>query len=1097
MQTLRSHAELLARADGADGLGPLAALLGFGALSELDARARSALGIPDELRTARIARGQGALRLLVVEMPAGAPPREALATLAARLAARAPQLLWLVAASEHGGRQVGLAAWSAERHPPRVAALVADRERVVESDAETLRALAAARDASDALTHARWVEVLGRDALTRRFYGALEEVVAALATGAEGRAGAPERREVALLYVSRLLFLAFLEAKGWLDGDPGFLARSWTACMRDGGHYHRRVLLPLFFGTLNTPPHRRAPAARALGRIPFLNGGLFAVTPAERRASGLRFPDELLGRVHGELLGRYRFTAREDGARWSEAAVDPEMLGRAFESLMAARERKAGGVFYTPQALVERVTGEALAEALLGALPRAPRALRAAVERALADGAPLPDDARPAVASVAAELRVLDPACGSGAFLVHALERLSDLLRRAGDARPLADLRRAVLTRSIFGVDVHPTAVWLCELRLWLSAVIEREEADPWRVPPLPNLDHHVRVGDSLLGGGFDARAGGAGRLVVLRERYARCTGRRKIALARALDAVERREALRAHDAALARVAAERRERLAALRARDLFGERHHPERGERARLDELRREARALRAARRRLAEGGALPFAFASHFADAATRGGFDVVLGNPPWVRPHHVPPAVRERLRREYRVLRDGAWREGAAGAGAGRGFAAQVDLAALFVERGVALLRPGGTLAFLLPAKLWRALAGGGVRRLVAEETEPRILEDWSEARALFDAAVYPSLLVARRRGPADFDGPHARAMRVAVRDRAREVAWRAPACGLPLDGSPASPWLLAPPDVRHAFDLVAQTGTPLAASRFGRPLLGVKCGCNEPFVVRVLAREHARGAGRNHPTTDDHAGGAGEALHARVRSHATGERARTGRVEAALLRPLVRGESLGAWRAGASGEWIVWTHDARGDPLARLPALTARWLAGWRHQLAARSDLRGRARWWSLFRVEGAAADRPRVVWRDLGRTPRAAVLEAGDPTVPLNSCYVVRCPAREDALALAALLNAPLAAAWLALVAEPARGGYHRYMGWTMALLPLPADWERARGILAPLAERALAGASPPPDALLAAALDAHRLRARDVAPLLEWTAR
>jgi hypothetical protein len=92
-------------------------------------------------------------------------------------------------------------------------------------------------------------------------------------------------------------------------------------------------------------------------------------------------------------------------------------------------------------------------------------------------------------------------------------------------------------------------------------------------------------------------------------------------------------------------------------------------------------------------------------------------------------------------------------------------------------------------------------------------------------------------------------------------------------------------------------------------------------------------------------------------------------------------------------------------------------------------------------------------------------------------------------------ALALAALLNSPLAAAWLGLVAEPARGGYQRFLGWTMALLPLPHDWPRARASLAPLAERAIDGCPPSDATLLAATLDAYRLDVADVAPLLAWT--
>jgi hypothetical protein len=129
-------------------------------------------------------------------------------------------------------------------------------------------------------------------------------------------------------------------------------------------------------------------------------------------------------------------------------------------------------------------------------------------------------------------------------------------------------------------------------------------------------------------------------------------------------------------------------------------------------------------------------------------------------------------------------------------------------------------------------------------------------------------------------------------------------------------------------------------------------------------------------------------------------------------------------------------------------------------------------------------------------VWCDVGREPRASLLEAGTPCVPLNSCYVARCADACDAAAFTALLNGAIARAWLAALAEPARGGYHRYLGWTLALLPVPADWPRARNILAPLAERALHACPPGEVELLEASLEAYQLPRAATAPLVAWSA-
>ena len=1060
MRTLRQAAALLSHATSTDGLVAIAASLGFGgAALPLDPDTRASLGIPAEAGDVRLMRGSGALRALVVLAPAGVALRPLLAQLSASLARRTARVLWTVLAASTD--EAAVACWTSEQRPPRLALLIVRPSQVVASDAETLCALEAASTGNDLLVHTRWCELLGRAALSRRFYRMLEQRIGALA-GSLPRMPDPDRTELALLCTSRLLFLSFLQAKGWLDGDRAFLANQFDACMVRGGDFHRRVLLPLFFGTLNTPQRHRAPAARAFGAVPFLNGGLFGRTALERRHSRARFSDESLGELFSQLLGAYRFTAREEQTQWSEVAVDPEMLGRAFESLMAARERRVSGAFYTPQALVAHVADHALVAALESdELPSA------ALESALRGDA-LSSPTAGALRARLHELTVLDPACGSGAFLVYLLERLTQLHVVAGDPRGVAAIRREVLARCIHGVDVNPTAVWLCELRLWLSVVIESDETRMSAVPPLPNLDCNVRVGDTLAGDGFDeppTLVGPPVALARLRERYVRASGARKITLRRALAREESRRAMATLDFQLRRITAERREWALARRSPDLFGERDHAGGQSLATRRELRERAAALRHERKRIADGGALPFSFPSHFAPVHARGGFGLVVGNPPWVRLHNIPPAARDAMRSRFAVFAEPPWAP-ATREMRGAGFAAQVDLAALFVERSVALAAPGAAIALLVPAKLWRSLSGSGVRRLLASRTRLRRLEDWTDAPCAFDAAVYPSVLVASRIDAArQSPGP---ATAFAVRRRTLHAQWSSDAVCAHLEhADPASPWLLLPPEVRGALDLLRARGVALGSSQLGRALLGVKCGCNEAFLVndaggnQVLAAVECKG--------------------------------RRGSLERELLRPLLRGDALQAWQVPASPRAIIWTHRGAGAPLGALPPAAARWLAPWRRQLRARSDLRGGS-WWMLFRTESADCTRTRVVWSDFGRTPRAAILPAGDPTVPLNSCYVLPCADPIDALAFAALLNSALASAFLNAIAEPARGGWHRYLAWTVEQLPLPRNWTRARTMLAPLAERALLGQPPSASELLAAATSAYRLRQEQLAPLVAW---
>ena len=139
-------------------------------------------------------------------------------------------------------------------------------------------------------------------------------------------------------------------------------------------------------------------------------------------------------------------------------------------------------------------------------------------------------------------------------------------------------------------------------------------------------------------------------------------------------------------------------------------------------------------------------------------------------------------------------------------------------------------------------------------------------------------------------------------------------------------------------------------------------MLGVKCGCNDAFIVTATGSEHGL-------VCVEHRG-------------------RTGALEGSVLRPLLRGDAVAPWRVPPSNRAIVWTHAGAGAPLATLPAAAARWLAPWRTRLRARADLRGAGIWWMLFRTEAADCTRTRVVWSDFGRAPRAAILAPGDPKI-------------------------------------------------------------------------------------------------------------
>jgi len=1083
--TLRAAATLLAQAESLIALRPIARALGFiDTPHPASPDAQRTIGIQELVTTADITRGPGALRLLTATLAphtglaTTTDSREIVRRLCTTLARNAPTRRWCTLTLDCTARSLMLATVTPHPQGPRIAVLRVDRTHVVDSDAETLRTLAAITDHDDVLRHARFTDILKRDALSNRFYHGLQRTVTHLASSATGPATQPEKLELALLCASRCLFLAFLEAKGWLNDNRDFLLQHATTSLELGGSLHHHLLRPLFFGTLNTPLLQRAPAARAFGDVPFLNGGLFAPTPLERRRHTLKFSDDAIASLIGELLDRYRFTAHEDSTAWSEAAVDPEMLGRAFECLMAQDERRRSGSFYTPPSLVDQV----VQDALHSVLPNLPH------DAFNHEHAPLHLDVD--TLEKLKTLRVLDPACGSGAFLVHTLESVARMLHRTGDPRPIHTLRRDTLTSSIFGVDRNPVAVWLCELRLWLSVVIECPETRASHVPPLPNLDHHIRVGDSLAGGDFRHAPRSARTLTALRERYTRASGQRKRTLATKLENEERNRAVAESTQRLSAVTYERCQLIESLRTKDLFGQRRAPTRHDTTHLFDLRTRSREIARQRTALQLGAALPFRFAAHFADIAAAGGFPLILGNPPWVRPHALPLAERQQLRKEFRTMREAAWTAGAKRAGASAGFAAQADIAAAFIERSTQLLAPGGTIALLVPAKLWRALAGGGTRRFLAEHTHILTVRDWSDAPPLFDAATYPSLIVAQKSAtstqpitltqnpPLTTTPTPTPTTRISIARRTHTHNFSAPSHNLPLAADPSAPWLLLPQHARAAFDRLRIAGPALGDSPIGRPLLGVKCGCNAAFLVHATEHDDATAA-------------------------VTSE-GRTGIIERHLLRPVLRGDGIPEFGAPSARTTtratrdedlrIIWTHTPDGAPLRSLPPATTRWLAHWRRQLETRRDARSRTPWWSLFRTDAARPEAARLVWADIGKRLRTRVLEPGNPTVPLNSCYVLRTPSTDDAWALSALLTSPICRAWLDCLAEPARGGFRRYLGWTVASLPIPADWMNARSDLALLGQRLVSRTGVSEQEQTEVTADAFGIPVASLQPLLDW---
>lgn len=333
--------------------------------------------------------------------------------------------------------------------------------------------------------------------------------------------------------LGRIVFLHFLQKKRWLgastkgytDGSLNFILELFKTSGANDAFY-TTWLRDLFFSTLNQSRSEdmfKLPDGKAV-KVPFLNGGLFDKDDLDRRTEMLTIQPELFAhpdrrsadepkeRGFLDFLAAYNFTVDESAPNDETLAVDPEMLGHIFENLL--EDNKDKGTFYTPKEIVHYMCRESLTQYLINYLKRnATREVEPETEdhirNLITEGAwRKAGDHSGALLKALYDLRVCDPAIGSGAFpmgilyaIVHALEKLEDLSPDEFsstwkmDGWDAAKVKMRIIQHSIYGVDIERGAVDIARLRFWLSIIVNED------VPhTLPNLDYKIVVGDSLLG---------------------------------------------------------------------------------------------------------------------------------------------------------------------------------------------------------------------------------------------------------------------------------------------------------------------------------------------------------------------------------------------------------------------------------------------------------------------------------------------------------------------------------------------------------------------------------------------------------------------
>lgn len=362
------------------------------------------------------------------------------------------------------------------------------------------------------------------EAVSDAFYEAFKPRFDALAASVTGlsKADAGRAEDFALLLVIRTIFLGFIQKRGWLGGDITFLQslRAEFAERGKKGTFFSRWLEPLFFEALNTPPGHKVAyrdnefspeTEKKLQMAPFLNGGLFCRKKGYDDR-GWAIPDKALFEFF-DFLFQYNFTIEENTLYDEDLELNPEFLGIIFERLV----NKEDGAVYTPREEVDLMCRISLVKWLEknNETGCPARDLYELFFRELGDGNSLEEDQRTGSFSERQaedllkklqNMTVCDPAVGSGAFPVGMMHVVDEIEVKLYDKahkmfeKSAFERKQRIIQNTLYGVEVKEWAVWICQLRLWISLFIEADNEQRNSMKPLlPSLDFKIRRGDSLV----------------------------------------------------------------------------------------------------------------------------------------------------------------------------------------------------------------------------------------------------------------------------------------------------------------------------------------------------------------------------------------------------------------------------------------------------------------------------------------------------------------------------------------------------------------------------------------------------------------------
>ncbi|TRU92021.1 MAG: class I SAM-dependent DNA methyltransferase [Microcystis wesenbergii Mw_QC_S_20081001_S30D] len=598
---------------------------------------------------------------------------------------------------------------------------------------------------------------------------------------------ADQRRLFTQKLFNRLMFIVFIQKKGWLkfNEQTDYLETLWQDYRNDNSksdkNFYRDRLTHLFFTGLNNPQqtdiigiNNGGFLRQLIGTVPYLNGGLFEQDEDDRNPK-IIVPDQAIDVIFHELFSNFNFTVTESTPLDVEVAVDPEMLGKVFEELVTGRHES--GSYYTPKPIVSFMCREALKGYLNSKLNSENKeAIELFVDEYNAINLKNPE----AVLAALKQVKVCDPACGSGAYLLGMLHELLDLRQclfatKGIDSKTVYQRKLEIIETNIYGVDIDPFAVNIARLRLWLSLAVEYEGNDP---PPLPNLKFKIETGDSLIApnpqGSGMVREEFIHRFREAKAKYLRAhLGSDKQSLEQEINEIKKQIALLTHGS------------------------------------------ASVIASDKEAISKG----FDWVVEFAEVLAEGGFDIQVANPPYVRQELIKD-LKPTLKQVFPGVYTGT-----------------SDLYCFFYARALQLLKTGGMLAFISSNKWFRAKYGEKLREHIADTCQVSSITDFGDLPVFATAATFPMIFISQKSSKINnspiftqvksLEAPYPDVLAI-VRESGQN---------LPKDAIKGANWLLTDASSANRLQKMAAAGIPLGEYVNGQIYRGVLTGFNQAFVI--------------------------------------------------------------------------------------------------------------------------------------------------------------------------------------------------------------------------------------------------------------------